>query len=135
MSSYVFKAGVYFKLPMLKKDASEEELVKFFAPLGCIPEDYGEGFDREGCALYFEEHLNAFRPIQDNENNWVLQYIMFSDPITNITPEFAITAHEMNKIRTHIFVVLGIDVKPVAFAYIWWSGTDEPFVTPIKVKL
>ena len=120
---------------MLTKDSSEEEIVKFFEPLGCIPEDYGPEFDREGCALYFEEHLNAFLPRQDDEGNWRLEYVMFCDSINDITPEFAIDDDNLNKITRHVLEKLSDLLSPVPFAYVWWSGTDQPYVKPSKIQL
>jgi hypothetical protein len=135
MSEYVFKSGVYFPIPKLK-GAKTEDIVALFSRIGCIPEDYGADFERdEGDPLYFKEDLEAFHPRQDDEDNWILEYVVCSDSIDDINPYFAIDADTINELVYYLLEKLEMRLDPIPFTYVWWSGSDEPFVKPIKVSL
>jgi hypothetical protein len=139
MSEYAFKAGVYFPISGIGITKwNKARIVEFFDRLDCVPEDYDPDNIDEEEALYFEEELNKFHPRHiyiDDINMWIIEYIMACNYEDDVDPEFAIDTPTLEAIAFTVSEKLGISANPVAFAYEWYTGTDEPFVKPLKVDM
>jgi hypothetical protein len=138
MSCEVFKAGVYFIIPGLKNKRNKE-IVEFFIKIGCrleYPENIEDMDDED--PLYFHEEIGLLHPRNveiDCEGNtqWIIECPLIYDSTNQTEQSFAISITHMNKIAKYVENKLGISVDPIAFAYTWYSGTDEPFYFPDSV--
>jgi hypothetical protein len=143
MSRYAFKAGVYFPISGIGITKwNKARIVEFFDKLDCVPEDYDPDNIDEEETLYFEEEINKFHPRHiyiDDINMWIIEYIMAWDyddsGCNDKEQEFAADVSTLESIAYTVSERLGISTRPVAFAYQWYTGTDEPFITPPKPDL